>query len=271
MQLSVFQDAFVTALQDAPDTTRPDWISALLGQPGFAVYRNSGRKAAIDALRANFPSIEALVGEAWFHGAAQTYLSAYPPRDGRLMDYGDAFPAFLQGFPPAAELPYLHAVAALDRAWTESHLAADAPVLAPDWMATLTADTFTAAQLAPHPAAQWRWCDDHPAFTIWQRQRNPGQEHSDDPIAWRAEGALLTRPEGAVQWCALPAAGAAFLDACAAGASLADAAARAMTAEESHGETHGDHTPVDLSALIALLLTAGALRSPNLPTQTETA
>lgn len=259
MPLADFQDAFADALQDSPASPTPDWMTALQSQPGFAVYRNSGRKASIDALRANYPSIERLVGEAWFLGAAQHYVAQHPPQDGRLMSYGDAFPAFLQGFVPAAELPYLPAVATLDRAWTQAHLAADAPVLPPTWMATLTAETLVTTQLVPHPAAQWYWCAEHPVYSIWQRQRDTDPTAADTPLEWQAEGALITRPNGAVQWCALPAAGITFLNACAAGHSLADAAAGAMTTSQAE-------PPVDFSQLVALLINAGALRAPQEPT-----
>lgn len=270
MQLSNFQDAFAAAIRgDSTDLVTasgasgapapvPAWLSQVMDQPGFAVYRNSGRKASIDALRANYPSIEALVGEAWFHGAAQTYVSACPPVDGRLMDYGDAFADFLHDFAPAQELPYLSGVAALDRAWTQAHLAADACVLAPEWMASLTPEQFALARLEPHPAAQWRWCAAHPAYTIWSRQR--AQQSLSDPIDWQAEGGLLTRPEGAVQWCALPASGVEFLDACAAGASLADAAASAIKGGNA-SPAHPDDALVPLASLMALLLNAGALRA----------
>ena len=36
-----------------------------------------------------------------------------------------------------------------------------------------TADTRSARRPvpAPHPAARWAWCDAHPAYSLWQRQR----------------------------------------------------------------------------------------------------
>ncbi|MBW7832898.1 MAG: putative DNA-binding domain-containing protein [Simplicispira suum] len=251
MQLSAFQDGFCAALRT--DTPAPAWMDALSSQPGFAVYRNSGRKAALDALRANYPTVLQLVGEDWFFGAAQAYLAVQPPTDGRLMDYGAGFAAFLAGFAPAAELPYLSEVAQLDRAWTEAHLAADAPSLDASWMASQPPDALGAAHIAPHPAARWLWCNEHPAYSIWQRHREGLSV--DAALPWQAEGALLTRPRGAVQWCALPRAGTVFLDACAAGRPLAEAAEAALAATP-------EGAPETLAQLMALLLASGALCTP---------
>jgi hypothetical protein len=249
MQLTAFQDGFSAALlADAPPDEAPQpWLAAMQAQPGFSVYRNTVLKACIDALQANYPAVCKLVGEQWFRAAAAVYARMQPPNDGRLMDYGAGFAGFLQSFEPAAELPYLPAVARLDRHWTECHLAADAPALPPDWLAHQAPETLGQQHLRPHPASRWAWCDEHPAFTLWALQRD-GQT-TETQVPWRGDGGLLTRPHAAVLWHPLPWAGVVFLNACASGAPLEAAATQALTADS--------HT--DFSALIGLLLNAGAL------------
>ena len=167
------------------------------------------------------------------------------------MGYGAGFAEFLEGFGPAANLPYLGAVARLDRCWTEAHLAADAPALQAAWLARQPPEALALLHLQPHPAARWQWCEDHPAYTLWQRQRE--QLQWDAHLPWHGEGALLTRPHDAVQWVPLSHAGCALLDACAAGATFEDAAAQALQADPA----------ADLPALVALLLRSGALRAPE--------
>lgn len=250
MQLSAFQEGMAAALmpQAAAPAHAAPWLAALQAQPGFAVYRNTVLKACIDALQANYPTVCSMVGEDWFRAAAGLFAQARPPHDGRLMAYGEGFAAFLQAFEPAAGLPYLPDVARLDRCWTESHLAADAPVPDAAWLALQAPDTL---HLAPHPAARWIWSEEHPACTLWQRQREGAPMDSDLP--WEGDGALLTRPQGAVQWVPLPRAGIAFLDACAAALPLEVAAARALQADPE----------ADLGALMALLLQASALGVPH--------
>jgi hypothetical protein len=107
--------------------------------------------------------------------------------------------------------------------------------------------------LHPHPAARWAWFDAAPIYTIWSRNRADGGELAAD-LDWRPEGALLVRPRDTVEWTALDAAGCAFLDACAAGRTLADAAQAAL-------DRQGD---ADLALLTSVLLGAGAFSSMTL-------
>jgi hypothetical protein len=244
--LAQFEDAFAAALlapEPVPDTEAHPWAK----QRGFAVYRNTVLKACVDALLANFPAALRLVGEDWMRATATEFARTHLPREPMLAAYGAEFPEFLAGFAPAADMPWLAQVAALDRCWSESHIAADARVLSPTALTSLAPDQLAAIVLRPHPAARWRWFADRPIYSFWSRNRQPGEVSLAD-IPWQAEGALLTRPTGAVQWRPLSSGGAAFLDQCAHGATVAEAAGAALAAQPG----------IDLAALMALLLDAGA-------------
>lgn len=235
--LSEFQDGFVRALLN-PERPAP---------PAFAVYRNTVMKGCIDALQANYPAVARLVGEEWFRAAAAVYVRDHLPQTPMLLEYGAGFADFLARFGPAAELPYLPAVARLDRFWTEAHAAADEPALDARALAGLDPESLASLRLRPHVAARWAW-HDLPAYTIWSRNRNEAALADDEPdIAWRPEGVLIVRPDDAVRWIGLDAAGCAFMDACAAGATLIEAA-EAVPAEE-------------VSGLLASLLGAGAFKN----------
>lgn len=243
--LALFQDEFAQALLD-PAATPGDSIAGLTRQPGFAVYRNTVMKGCIDALQANYPAVARLVGEEWFRAAAGVYVRSALPAAPTLLYYGEGFADFLAGFEPAAELPYLPAVARLDRFWTEAHAARDEAPLPAAAIASLNAEALGNAVLHPHAAARWAWCGEHPAYSIWSRNRAPGEEPVE--FDWTHHGALITRPESSVQWMALDAAGCAFMDACAAGLPLADAAGAALNASPQ----------ANLMQLMAELLQAGA-------------
>lgn len=253
-ELAAFQDAFSAALFD-PELGAPS-VSVELGglgvscgfgaQPGFAVYRNTVTKGCIDALQANYPAVARLVGEEWFRAAALVHVRAEPPGSPVLLDYGAGFARFIEAFAPAAELPYLADVARLDRYWSEAHVAADDPVLAPAAISALTPAQLEGTRLRLHAAARWQPFDTQPIFTIWQRNRNADDNQSE--IEWLGEAALITRPHGAVEARRIDAAACKFLDACAAGETLAGAALAALTADPQ----------TDLAQLMALLLEAGA-------------
>ncbi|MET3918588.1 hypothetical protein ABID97_005419 [Variovorax sp. OAS795] len=240
-----FQQAFAQAIFHPAQAVHPA-VRNLAMQPAFAVYRNTVMKGCIDALQANFPTVAQLVGEAWFRAAAAVYVAAHAPGDGRLLHYGGGFPEFLRGFEPAAELVYLPGVAELDILWCEAHAASDAPAAGAAWIAQHAPDRIAGLALTPHPAARWAWFAEQPVYSIWERNRR--QRDVGEGLDWRGEGALLTRPHDAVIWHEITQAGCAFLDACATGATLAEAADRALSTDPG----------ADISAIFAALLRAGA-------------
>ena len=133
------QSAFAQALLD-PDAAVPEGVVGPDGRPDakrFAVYRNNVASSLTRALEAAFPVVQKLVGTEFFGAMAQIYLRAHPPLDRRLMLYGQSFPAFLEGFPPVAQLGYLPDVARLEQAMRESYHAADSMPIAPDALAQL--------------------------------------------------------------------------------------------------------------------------------------
>lgn len=243
--LARFQDAFARALL-APEAAPAAGVAALTAQPAFAVYRNTVMKGCVDALQANYPAVARLVGEEWFRAAAAIHVREALPDDPTLLRYGVHFADFLARFEPAADLPYLPGVARLDRYWTEAHAAPSEDALDPAAVARPVPEVLANAILHPHAAARWAWFDEAPIYTIWSRNR--ADSVSDADIDWRPEGALLVRPRDTVEWIALDAAGCAFLDACAAGGTLAEAAQAALQTQDD----------ADISRLMATLLKAGA-------------
>ena len=271
--LGEYQEAMARVLlADDPASACPPELAELLAQPGFAVYRNTVIKGCIDALQANYPATARLVGEEWFRAAAAIHVRSNPPRQATLAHYGEGFADFLAQFPPAAELPYLPGVARVERMWTQAHVAADAPVAQAASIAELSAHALARLVLAPHPSARWAWFDTMPVRTIWQRNRagadaapaaapaaapDDGPRSDDgaprhDELSWQGEGVLLARRDGQVLGHALDAGGCAFLDACARGESLAQAAQAALLAQPG----------IDLARLMACLLEAGAFAEP---------
>jgi len=120
-------------------------------------------------------------------------------------------------------------------------------VLRADALASLDAQALASRVLRPHPATRWAWFEAMPIASLWMRQRAAAQEECELP--WQGEGLLLTRDhEDAVRWALLPQAGCVLLDACAAGATLGEAAGRAVEADAQ----------ADLREVIAQLIAAGA-------------
>lgn len=173
--LASFQQAFAEAVladSGAAEAQQP---------PAFAVYRNTSAKGVIDALRASYPTIDALLGSEMFDGLANDYRREEAPSSPVLSDYGVAFPAWLAKQPWTSELPYLADVARLDRLWLESFCAPG--------LATIPAPVPGSPRILRHPATRFAWLET-PALTIWQAHRDGFEELEPN---WSEEGALFTR------------------------------------------------------------------------------
>lgn len=236
------QSAFAAALFD-PALPAPPTI----GPAGrFAVYRNNVISGLTAALAAGFPAVQAIVGEDFFAAMAQAYIRVHPPRSPVLLQYGESFGDFIAGFAPAASLPYLPDVARLEAAYTRVFHAADAVVLPAAALTQIDAGRLDHLRLVIHPAvAMVR--SPHPVATIWLM--NTGALPVAEIVDWRAEDALLCRPELGVNLLHLAAGQARFITGLQQDGSLAQAAAAAAA------ETDG----FDLAAMLVLLFSQGLI------------
>jgi hypothetical protein len=80
----------------------------------FSVYQGSVLGCILRGLRETFPACVRLVGERFFDAMAEHFVRREPSRSANLNEYGAGFPPFVEGFPPAASLPYLADVARLE-------------------------------------------------------------------------------------------------------------------------------------------------------------
>jgi hypothetical protein len=249
------QESFAGALLD-PERTVPRAVTshtARVPQRRFAVYRNNVMVGLVEALRTQFPAVEKIVGDDFFAAMARVFVSAHPPRSPILVHYGDALADFIASFEPAAELPYLADVARLEAARTRAYHAADAVPLNPSYWQMLDPGALHSMRVRLHPSVQILRSS-YPVVTIWAM--NSGEAELRPIEDWRGEDAVIARPHSDVEVRALTAGGAIFLTALAAGASLADAAARAA-------EEKGFNLAANLAGLISAELAIELTHVPN--------
>lgn len=243
-ELGRFQDAFAAALAERTAAPIAGWLPEGETDPaGLAVYRNTIAKGCVDAMAANFPTVASLVGDDWFRAAAALFVRDNPPRSAALLAYGAAFPDWLARFPPADDLPYLPAMAQMDRMWTTALFAPEAEPLAAEAFA-LPPEALAAARPRLHPSLAFAGFDSGlPGLWLAAREPEPGEmELVDDPQA-----VLIVRPHDAVTARLLDRAGHAFLVAAADGAPLGEAITAAAEADPA----------ADLAALFAALIADG--------------
>jgi hypothetical protein len=196
---------------------------------GLRVHRNTTIKGLVDALLANYPTVGVLMGESWLVDVARSYALQHPPQQAVLADYGDRFPDFLRATQVAEDWPYLPAVAELDRAWTQSLLAADAPVLVPEKLASLAPDAMVNVRLRLHPATRFGVYAQS-AVTVWMNNRPPAVPPRELTLDGRDEAALIVRNADGVKLLPLCVAGRAFIEAIIAGHGLVAAAGHGLEA-----------------------------------------
>jgi hypothetical protein len=235
--------AFARALLN-PDLPVPEGLTDPRGRPSarrFAVYRNNVTVGLTAALAAGFPAVQKLVGEAFFAALAREYLRAHPPAVPMLSAFGGAFPAFLEGFPPVAGLPYLADVARLEVALVESYHAADAAPLTAAAFEATPPEALEGARLGLAPALRLIRSP-HPVHTIWwANMRDPAVRPAP-----AAQDVLVLRPGHDPEPHLVPPASADFVAALLAGVPIGAAAGAA-------GPGH------DLGSTLVLLLAGGGI------------
>ena len=206
------------------------------------IHRNTAMKAAQDALGDNYPVVRTLVGEEAFAACAAGYAEAYPPDDPRLCIYGETFSAFLSGYGPFRQLPWLADIACLEWLRVEVLFASDAPTFD---LASIPGQISVDTRLRLHPAVRMFYSD-APVVSLWLAHQPWATTDAIERVDWQPEIALLTRPADRFILRASDPGTAAFLSACARGEPLSEAARAA------------DEAGADVARVFAALLAAGA-------------
>lgn len=196
-----------------------------------AVYRNNVYHNYSEALRAVYPVVERLVGEAFFAGAARRYIVAHSSRSGDLHDYGDRFGEFIDAFEPAASLPYLGDVARLEWLWHECFHAAEHSPLSLERLGSVATDSHVALRLRLHPACRLL-ASRYPVGKIWSVNQPDWSAATEVDLEADGCARLLLRRDGyAVVIEPLGAGEFALLLALARGEPLVDACEQAVAAD----------------------------------------
>lgn len=221
----------------------------------LAVHRNNVLVSLVEALADGFPVVRQLVGEAFFRATAAVFVRQSPPTSPMLAQYGERFPAFIEGFAPAASVPYLADVARLEFARVSAYHAADAAVVSAAEIAAALAmgEGIERIGFNLHPSVSLI-ASAHAVVTIWAAHQTDA-----DPVVLEiagAQAALVVRTmHDDVVVLRLSDADHVFIRALRDGETFAAAAAQANQHTESF----------DLQSALALLLEHGAIAAIRHP------
>jgi hypothetical protein len=172
--------------------------------------------------------VKRLVGDEFFSAMAHAFATAEMPRSPLMLYYGEAFPAFIEGFAPAAPLPYLPDLARIEMARGLAFHAADAAPLSPAAFAALPSDRLAGLRFRLHPSL-FVLASSYPVHSIWQINQDPDR-FRPVPVFAR-EGVLVVRPRLRVKVHCVTHEIVDFIRALAAGATLGEAIDAAAAAE----------------------------------------
>lgn len=207
MQLRELQAAFAAAVTtQGMDAIAPSIVAnGMDSAQRLAVYRNNRHHNLREALRAVYPVIERLVGTPFFDYAADGYIGACASISGDIHRYGDAFPAFLSGFRPAAPLAYLPDTARLEWAMHEAFHAAEHAPLALDRLGRLPQADYGRLGFMLHPACRLL-SSPFPVHAIWAWNQPDAARDGELDIAGGGACLLVRRSGHAVELLPLEAA-----------------------------------------------------------------
>ena len=125
LALRELQAAFAdqVAGRDRADLVEEVVGDSMTAEARLRIHRHHVAHSLGSALAATFPTVHALVGEAFFRAMAQRFVGQTLPEQPVLAEYGADFPAFVAGYEPAASLPYLADIARLDGSLTPDKVA----------------------------------------------------------------------------------------------------------------------------------------------------
>ncbi len=223
----------------------------------FAVYRNNLRSGLVNALADGYPVVEQLVGTEFFRAMAAIFSRDCPPCSPLMIDYGQDFADFIQGFAPAASVPYLADMARLERLRVAACHAADQTALSADTIALTLSAPDALGHLHIGLDASLATLDSAFAVgSLWLAHQDGGQPERVDPM--RSETLLILRRSLRVLLVPIDRASHRFIQALRQDLDFGTAAA----------QTCEDFPGFDLSACLGLLIRYGAITHLTHPERT---
>lgn len=226
LALSELQRRFLAALYDDGDAGPVEAIAGhgLESSARLRIYRHSCNEIQTGALRATYPAVLALVGEAFFDQTAHAFRRTHPSDSGNLQGFGAGFADYLASLPSLGGYLYLPDVARLEWSRQRTALAADAEPIPIDVIAQQLADTGALLRLTLNPSVHCL-ASHHPVLTIWRYATDPTSE--DLQLTGAGEDVVLWRENDEVAMAVPDAASFACIDALTRGDMLDDAHAAA--------------------------------------------
>ena len=133
------------------------------------IYYNNTVLGLTEILATTYPVLQKIIGQKFFKTIARYYIESFHQNTGNRHKYGEEFATFLKVYEPAASLPYLPDVAAIEWAYFQAEIADNATALNFDELIKLVSEDPDFIVLL-HPAVHYIELD-YNALEIWQEHQ----------------------------------------------------------------------------------------------------
>jgi len=190
------QTAMIGAVLDGEHAPAARFVEARGIAPArrLGVYANNALGNFLQGLRASYPAVRRLVGDAYFDQCGRGFRQRHPSRSGDLQDAGAAFPGYLAQLHADDEYRYLGDVARLEWLYQEAMTAADHAPLDLGRLALLAPSDHERVRFRLHPAARL-FVSPFPVLDIWEANADEHEEPETIDLRKGGDRLLLTRTE----------------------------------------------------------------------------
>ncbi|MGC8722877.1 MAG: putative DNA-binding domain-containing protein [Acidobacteriota bacterium] len=129
------------------DLVKPS--ATLTAEARVAIYHEMVLLRMREALAADYPVTQYLLGEEAFTALVRDYLQRYPSRSYTLNRLGDHLPQFYLDEPERAGAAFLHDLTSAELALAQAYEEAESPVLTPDAVLAVPAAAWPQVRLVP--------------------------------------------------------------------------------------------------------------------------
>jgi hypothetical protein len=223
----------------------------------LAIYANNAAANYLASLRASFPAILRLAGEAYFAQCGRELRRIHPSRSGDLQPVGSAFPPYLAARHRDDAYRYFGDVARLEWLYQESLTAADHASLDLGALAAVPPARYEALRFRLHPSVRL-FASPFPAHAIWNANVSSAAEPEPLDLDKGADRLLLHRTATGIEFQPLEPGEWAFLEALAGSCGFGAAVAAAMRADPEFDAVTVLHKLVHGNVIVAFALPSDA-------------
>jgi len=185
--LRELQQAFLGYLLEKPSSIADSIVSSgeHTAQQRLDLYADGYKLRLKEAMMTDYEQLHAYLGDDMFEQLMDAYITRYPSHHPSLRYFSKSIPVVLLEEDPWKQVPVLHEIAVIEKAFCDSFDAADASGLSPQKLSEVSLDDWPGLKVQFHGSVQLLSMK-HNSVEIWQALNNSETPPSvaQDSVVW---------------------------------------------------------------------------------------